>query len=565
MVLPGAYCLNGGTMQPGEVLDHRYQLVEPLGAGGFGTVWAAFDTRMQRRVAVKVANSARSSHDAERFLSEALTVGSLNHPHVVTVHDYGLAADAGRQLLYIVMELIDGEPLDTVLGRGLPPLPQALTWMIQVSDALAAAHGRGVIHRDVKPANVLIDIGGHARVVDFGIAKNQSLPSTPTPAGITVGSFAYVAPERFEGIADDPRSDLYALGCVLTELCTGQPPFDGVSAANLMHQHTTLAPPFPSSRRPGLPAAVDRLVLELLAKNPGDRPQEAGEVRDLLREIARGPDTTGSNAAAQASAPTPMPPPGSDAEADAQSHDTNAAPAALLSLPDSLQAPARLLSPSASPPTPAAEITTVPSHRQPSTPRILGAIALAIVIATAGWLTWRPSPDDTQPSHPGQAKPPSPTADDHRHPPASASGSPSAKSPAPSKSRQRTTPPAKAAEPPPSPSKTPTSSVAKPSASRQERTLVSAGQADGYAACPEAKACLFEGWEGAGWMGYAPACGTIDLGSLRFMVSSVRTHGNPVTLYDDNHKQVGHVDGWAQTNLAPDQSDRAATVYIHCP
>ncbi|MFD4830655.1 serine/threonine-protein kinase [Streptomyces uncialis] len=181
------------------------------------------------------------------------------------------------------MELLRGEPLSAVLSRGAQPLPQALGWAVQICDALMAAHAVGVVHRDVKPDNIMIQAAGTVKVVDFGIAKATEEQAGLTTTNSAIGTPAYMAPELFNGTTD-ARSDLYALGCVLTELCAGRRPFDG-GMWELLRQHSHTPPPRPSELRPGLPEDLDRLVLDLLAKNPDHRPPTAGHVLTRLRAI----------------------------------------------------------------------------------------------------------------------------------------------------------------------------------------------------------------------------------------------------------------------------------------
>ncbi|MGW4034630.1 outer membrane protein assembly factor BamB family protein [Streptomyces sp. NPDC004838] len=276
-------------MGPGEVLDGRYELVGVLGRGGFGEVWRAFDRRVGRPVAVKMMLAGDGDVRADRgqFGREASAAGNLSHPHIVTVHDFGETSRGGTPVVYLVMELLDGEPLGAVLAREGPlPLERALRWAGQVCDALAAAHGAGLVHRDVKPDNIMVQGSGAVKVVDFGLARSDTAASgtTLTSTDVIVGTPAYMAPERFEGVVGAP-GDVYALGCVLTELCTGRRPFDG-SLWELIRRHGQEAPPVPSGLRPGLPAELDRLVAGLLAKEPGDRPT-AADALTRMRGIAR--------------------------------------------------------------------------------------------------------------------------------------------------------------------------------------------------------------------------------------------------------------------------------------
>ncbi|MFC4909572.1 serine/threonine-protein kinase [Actinomadura gamaensis] len=181
-------------MRPGEVIADRLVLREPLGAGGFGEVWRATDTVLGRDVAVKLMLPARTGPaDRARFVREARTAGALRHRHIVVVHDLGQAVHERRPVLYLVMELLEGRTLGAVLAEGPPPLPLALRWAVQTCDALAAAHRAGVVHRDVKPDNIMVTPDGEVKVVDFGIAKAAAELGAPATSQV-IGSPPYVAP-----------------------------------------------------------------------------------------------------------------------------------------------------------------------------------------------------------------------------------------------------------------------------------------------------------------------------------------------------------------------------------
>ncbi|MFB6826841.1 protein kinase [Streptomyces virginiae] len=293
-----------------EVIEDRYALAELLGRGGFGEVWRAEDSRVGRQVAVKIGYP-QTPEDTRRFEREASLAGNLAHPNIATIHDFGRTEREGRDAVYLVMELLRGRSLADVLEAGVPPLADALEWAGRIADALGAAHAAGIVHRDVKPANVMVTDGGLTKVLDFGIAKagggsgGATTTTGLTATGMVIGSFPYMAPERWTGGANgvpvDGRADLYALGCVLMELLTGTRPFAAREMHELLAQHLTTAPPPPSSLRAKLPAALDSLVLELLAKDPADRPADAAEVSRRLAEIARSGDPE----------PEPAPPAGS--------------------------------------------------------------------------------------------------------------------------------------------------------------------------------------------------------------------------------------------------------------
>ncbi|MER7585161.1 serine/threonine-protein kinase [Kitasatospora sp. NPDC097691] len=278
-------------MRVGDVLDGRYELVEKLGQGGFGVVWRAQDARMRRPVAVKVIghHGGDQAKAALRFVREACAAGNLSHPHIVTVHDLGQCEVGDREVTFLVMELLTGRTLTEVLREGLPEPALGLRWGRQISGALAAAHDAGMVHRDIKPDNVMITDAGHLKVLDFGIAQLDAGAGGLTTTGTIVGSPAYMAPERWTGGRVDGRADLYALGCVLVELFTGARPFGGDSTPVLMYQHLNEAPPALDPAQFGLPPQVAGLVAELLAKDPADRPADARTVERRLAELAAAP------------------------------------------------------------------------------------------------------------------------------------------------------------------------------------------------------------------------------------------------------------------------------------
>ncbi|MFH8379671.1 protein kinase [Kitasatospora sp. NPDC018058] len=307
-------------MRVGDVLDGRYELGEKLGQGGFGVVWRAQDTRMRRPVAVKVIGHHGGDHGkaALRFVREACAAGNLSHPHIVTVHDLGQCELGGQEVTFLVMELLTGRTLTEVLRAGVPEPALSLRWGQQISGALAAAHDAGMVHRDIKPDNVMITDAGHLKVLDFGIAQLDSGAGGLTTTGTIVGSPAYMAPERWTGGRVDGRADLYALGCVLVELFTGARPFSGDSTPVLMYQHLNEAPAPLDPAQFGLPPQVAGLVAELLAKDPADRPADARTVERRLAELAGwqgggagtvAPAPTAVDRPAPAPAPVPTPTP----------------------------------------------------------------------------------------------------------------------------------------------------------------------------------------------------------------------------------------------------------------
>ncbi len=272
----------------GQVLDDRYRIMRPLGEGAKGVVYEAVQLSMRRPVAIKVIREelGRDLMVTQRFLREARLLISIAHPNVVEVYDYG-ETESGR--LYLVMELLRGNSLDAILAHegSLPP-QRACSVGIQICDALTAAHAQGVVHRDLKPANVVLlpGLGDWLKVLDFGLAKHLNEASTDlTYAGAVIGTPMYMPPEAIRCDAADPRSDLYALGCVLYEVLNGAPAFGGDSSALVLaRQLDDLPAPLPAK----VPAELRKLVTRLLAKDPAARPSSASVVRDALEEILRG-------------------------------------------------------------------------------------------------------------------------------------------------------------------------------------------------------------------------------------------------------------------------------------
>ncbi len=286
-----------------------YEVVAPLGAGGMGEVYRAKDTRLGRDVAVKVLPQHLSSNPEirARFEREAKTVSSLNHPHICTLHDVGREGETD----YLVMELIEGETLAQRLTKGALPLPEVLKLGAQIADALDRAHRAGVMHRDLKPGNVMLTRSG-AKLLDFGLARatglgpasdltsSQTVAGPLTAAGTIIGTFQYMAPEQLEGHEADARADLWALGCVLYELATGRPAFEGKSQASLITAIMGSDPAPISQLSPLAPPALDRLVQACLAKDPADRIQSAHDVKLHLQWLTAGGSQTGAAAPATA-------------------------------------------------------------------------------------------------------------------------------------------------------------------------------------------------------------------------------------------------------------------------
>jgi serine/threonine-protein kinase len=255
------------------VLGDRYLLGEPIATGGMGTVYRAVDQVLGRPVAVKVLRRelAEDPTFVERFRREARAAAALSHPNVAGVYDYDELGDQA----FIVMELVEGETLAARIARAGPlPWPEALAIGEQVARALAAAHARGLVHRDVKPANVLLggELGGRevVKVTDFGIAQ-AAQAATLTRTGMILGSANYVAPEQARGGHVGAAADVYALGCVLFEMVTDQTPYTGANAVAIAGQHVSAPVPNPRDRRPGLPGPVAAIVMRAMHKDPERR------------------------------------------------------------------------------------------------------------------------------------------------------------------------------------------------------------------------------------------------------------------------------------------------------
>lgn len=269
-------------------LSDRYDLGEILGFGGMSEVHKARDLRLHRDVAIKVlrADLARDPSFYLRFRREAQNAAALNHPAIVAVYDTGEAETPTGPLPYIVMEYVDGVTLrDIVHTEGPLPTRRAIEVIADACQALNFSHQHGIIHRDVKPANIMISTSGAVKVMDFGIARALADAANPvTQTAAVIGTAQYLSPEQARGATVDARSDVYSLGCVLYEILTGEPPFVGDSPVAVAYQHVREDPVPPSSRNADISPDLDAVVLKALAKNPDNRYQTAAEMRaDLVR------------------------------------------------------------------------------------------------------------------------------------------------------------------------------------------------------------------------------------------------------------------------------------------
>jgi eukaryotic-like serine/threonine-protein kinase len=338
------------------LFDGRYRIVRKLGSGGMADVYLAEDEELGRRIAIKILNDRHANDESfvERFRREAKNAAGLSHPNIVSIYDRGEAEGT----YYIAMEYLDGRSLkELVVARGPLPISDAIDATRQVLAALRFAHRKGIVHRDIKPHNVMADADGRLKVTDFGIARAGV--SQMTEAGSIIGTAQYLSPEQARGTAVDQRSDLYSVGVVLYEMLTGTTPFSGESPVEIAMKHLSDPPRPPSVERPDIPPDLDMIVLRALAKNPDDRFQTADEMDTELERVSRGAGVT-------------------TATADAAT--------AVLSGAELAEARTAIVPPRRPPATtrPGYRYAEPPPRRRPFWPWLL-ALLLVVLAAVAGW------------------------------------------------------------------------------------------------------------------------------------------------------------------------------------
>jgi eukaryotic-like serine/threonine-protein kinase len=354
------------------LFDGRYRVLRKLGSGGMANVYLAEDEELGRRIAIKILNERHAADEQfiERFRREAKNAAGLSHPNIVQIYDRGEAEGT----YYIAMEYLGGRTLkEAVAGRQPLPIGEAIDYARQILAALRFAHRKGIVHRDIKPHNALMDDDGRLKVSDFGIAR-AGAASQMTEAGSIIGTAQYLSPEQARGAAVDHRSDLYSLGVVLYELLTGAVPFTGDTPVEIAMKHLSKVPEPPSAKRSEIPRALDQVVLRALAKDPDDRYGSAEELEAELAQVAAGlPVSTETADAATA------------VLAGAGVADT--AETAIARAP----APAR----PHTPPRPSGYYYEPPRRRRPIWPWLL-ALVLVVAAGIAGWVAYQAIEDQLE-------------------------------------------------------------------------------------------------------------------------------------------------------------------------
>jgi eukaryotic-like serine/threonine-protein kinase len=353
----------------GTVFDGRYRIIRKLGAGGMADVYLAEDQELGRRVAIKILNDRHAADDSfiERFRREAKNAAGLSHPNIVSIYDRGEAEGT----YYIAMEFLDGRSLkELIVARGPAPVKIAVDYARQILAAVGAAHRHGIVHRDIKPHNVLVGGEGRLKVTDFGIARSGA--SQMTEVGSIIGTAQYLSPEQARGAPVDQTSDLYSVGVVLYEMLTGQVPFTGDTPLEIAMKHLSEVPTPPSELRPEVPHDLDSVVLRALAKEPAERYQSAEEMDADLARVAEGmPVDRQTEEAATAVL--------------AGSGLIAAAPTSVITRPEA--APVRPVPPGGTPPAGYYGYEGPPRRRRPIWPWVL-SVLLLIAAAGAAWFAY---------------------------------------------------------------------------------------------------------------------------------------------------------------------------------
>jgi len=272
----------------GELIDGRYQLTRQIGNGGMASIYEAIDTRLDRKVAVKIMHPHLAQDEAfvNRFIREAKASAALSHPNIVSVQDQGWNQN-GIPAVFIVMELIEGHTLRDYLNeRGKFEIKDAINYLTPILSALAAAHDLGIVHRDIKPENILISKEGRVKIADFGLARGELIGSTMTAeSSVILGSVSYLSPEQVQRGVADSRSDVYAVGIVAFEMLTGEKPFLGETPIQIAYMHVNQEIPSLRTKRKEIPADLDDLILQATNRDPDKRPRTAGEFLKSLETI----------------------------------------------------------------------------------------------------------------------------------------------------------------------------------------------------------------------------------------------------------------------------------------
>jgi len=277
----------------GELIDGRYQLIRQMAAGGMATIYEALDTRLDRKVAVKVMHPhlAQDEQFVERFIREAKASAALSHPNIVSVQDQGWNQH-GAPAVFLVMELVEGHTLREYLNeQGALSVDAGIKFLLPVLSALAAAHKMGIVHRDIKPDNILISKEGRIKIADFGLAKGPLLGTTMTAeSSIVLGSVSYLSPEQVQRGIADARSDVYSAGITAFEIFTGEKPFAGAEPIQIAYMHVNDRVPQMSTKRSGIPPELDQLIYRATNSDPDARPRDGGEFHQVLTAIAQALD-----------------------------------------------------------------------------------------------------------------------------------------------------------------------------------------------------------------------------------------------------------------------------------